>query len=366
MDPSSEWQYERGRFKKTEKGPLGQTIKRTYDPGLGIVRNSERFGNDSEKRYTTPGGKPVLESLVGMEEVRFLDERGSSLTEADVDPRGNLEVDCFKHDLSLDDARPGVWGTGLHLVYGKDGKLNQCSLRIESLPREKEEEELKSWEEQIQELVNLARSASESEIAAIQGWTDSHRNTLDDKLPKSILDQAETKSTNLANLLFPYISPDDISVLERIGLFREIALNALHHPNKSFDEHVDHAVDDLLRNLPEDKEYSRLLELEQIGTQEFDWKEIDYEGIPGYGEREVLKQGTSHYGSKISAERYRFIVERDGDKLVVICESQKGNNIWEGTFPLTVPFSKIVGILRDHNEDFRKIKDMLGIGLSFS
>lgn len=361
MDEAPEVLVRKGSVVKQEKGPFGQQIRRVLWPTLGETVISERFP-DSYRSI----------SLYSVEQLHGGTSHGYA-TFSDKERGSNTKVEALLGDqlqviASPLDPWPEGWGAGFQLAYNNEEQLKNCALQAESvqLPRA---EEPKPWIENIKALVNLAKTASGDAFLGIDGWVDtSRRHTQDrygwsdDQIDKIV----ERGKRNLHKFMEPHIDPEDIPILDDLRLFEQLVCRLLDNPNEELNKLLDDLVGTWVNFGSSAKNYQRSLVLTKIEEQAFDWQEVDTEfGLMSEGIK-VLREGKQSYGVGIPIEGNKFIVTRDGDKLSITCKTQRGDVRWTGKFPISISSNHIIGILNDPNQDFRKIKDLLGVELSFS
>jgi hypothetical protein len=116
-----------------------------------------------------------------------------------------------------------------------------------------------------------------------------------------------------------------------------------------------------IMQLQEDNVLSRRLILTKFDQTGYHWVDQEYDSDMDKSFKDMLKaRGEGRYGERLDILYHQYGIQREGDRISINCSSA-GRGKLALEFPLSIPQSEIFDIYKDPNQDFRLVRELLGI-----
>lgn len=244
----------------------------------------------------------------------------------------------------------------------------------------------KSWKTSLPKLMEIVRYQQDSDPDNLELHKmveeESYVETISEKLSSKehhpLVAEIEQQVNGMMAVLIDATPGDDreeaIKIFDSIGLRATLAGSLLDYVLKVQIESVkdikSFSVDDFLDLHLQTEVDSfnfesnffitqRLLEVNKITSLGFNCKQLDLEYKQGVVyEKETVESGTATFGQEITVQENSFILEDDGNHMLVSC-LQRGKLIWRSTLPKQLDFKSIRQAIINLDADFRQVKPFL-------
>lgn len=365
--------YEPDVLNRSFTGGLGQQVRQTSHPGIGITATVEEFPNVSRTVYTSREQKPsannrsemaMLRLLRAGDQIEYSEKGGGRIV---VVPKGNvISIETWREKTSQ------YFGI-VELAYNPEG-IFLARFKAESVYTSLGEEE-KPWQEEIGRLLNMLELTDNSvTVEVAEEELEEYKERFGEK--SEIFNQISVSADKAFDKVINFFPLDDRDryrkKLEEIhfrdGIIgqmfyflteKEYSLDQLQN---KLDVVLDWSINFFISLLTyESNEIaSPVFGIEDFGENSFRWREESSE----FGSLSRGEDNRNSYGEEIPVQENRFRVEKRGEKIKVTCSKNDGSKRWEVLFPKKVEVEKVKKLFKPE-EDFRRAKSVVGIRLKF-
>lgn len=380
------WEPDGRSFRRDVLRVYGLKAQEIYSPETQTVRTMEA-ADGACRTYIKPaqGGEPRAEFLAAIDDyAAFSNEEGRTYTKVLADKDGASIV-----------ITAGRTGGKFHpFSHHKFELVNldyeESLLTARFLPddspgdSEKTDPE-QTWQDKVKVLMHLcqddqigkndAMALIVEETIADLGGTDNHNVAaalaLSDKAYEKILRQLPVREVEKYLDFF-----EKVALHEYLsdGALRELSFENLD--GITIEELIDTVLGQMINELRDPREFQTYFQLSSFGASSFLWKEIAWEsntlneivsqkpGKISYEQERIPNQGEAGYGDTVAVQENQYKVDKKDGIVTVTCTTDRGKQLWQTSFALSLDSGNINLAIKNPNFDFRKLKDMLGISLT--